>query len=204
MNSRHMVTIFEGAITDYHRIDDVDQTFHGSEEGSSEWSETLYHKCWIDTVQWHLEDIIRDPHIDPMQALAIKRRIDESNQNRTDKVEQLDSLIVNYLSPPEPNVDARINTESPGWAIDRLSILCLKIYHMNEEANRLDADASHRKKCSDKLDVLMFQMKYLSTAIDQLFEDVSCGRRIIKTYQQMKMYNDDSLNPVLYGLKKES
>ena len=161
----------------------------------------LYLKCWIDTVQWHLEDIIRDPHIDPLDALQLKRRIDRSNQDRTDLVEQIDSYFLHLYSDVNVLPDARINTESPAWAIDRLSILALKIYHMQEQVDRQDADAAHIEKCRSKLAVLLEQQKDLSTAIDQLLEDIEQGRKYMKVYRQMKMYNDPSTNPVLYGKK---
>jgi hypothetical protein len=164
----------------------------------------LYMKNWVDTVQWHLEDIIRDPAIDPVKALAIKRRIDSSNQNRTDLVEHIDGLFLEQYSDVTPLPDATINTESPAWAVDRLSILALKIYHMQEEVNRPDADAAHRKACERKLSVLLEQKKDLSTALDQLLDDIRDGKKYMKVYRQMKMYNDPSLNPVLYNRKQQA
>ena len=161
----------------------------------------LYLKCWIDTVQWHLEDIIRDPHINPVEALQIKRRIDRSNQDRTDLVEQIDSYYRQQFSDVTPAPDARLNTESPAWAVDRLSILALKIYHMQEQVGRTDASEEHIRKCQDKLRVLLEQQKDLSLAIDQLLEDIQQGRKYMKVYRQMKMYNDPSTNPVLYQKK---
>ena len=161
-----------------------------------------YHvKCWIDTVQWHLEDIIRDPHIDPIEALSIKRRIDRSNQDRTDLVEQIDSYFRQKYSDVTPLPDARLNTESPAWAVDRLSILALKIYHMREQTQRNDATEEHKARCQAKLNVLLEQQKDLSLAIDQLLEDIQEGRKYMKVYRQMKMYNDPSTNPVLYSKK---
>jgi len=161
----------------------------------------LYLKCWIDTVQWHLEDIIRDPHIDPLEALQIKRRIDRSNQDRTDLVEQIDSFFRQKYSDVNVMPDARINTESPAWAVDRLSILALKIYHMREQAERTDASDEHISKCKGKLNVLCEQQVDLGTAIDQLLEDIEAGRKYMKVYKQMKMYNDPATNPVLYKNK---
>ena len=160
----------------------------------------LYLKCWIDTVQWHLEDIIRDPHIDPLEALQLKRRIDRSNQDRTDLVEQIDSYFRQKYSDVNVKPDARLNTESPAWAIDRLSILALKIYHMKEQTLRSDASNEHLSKC--KLNVLLEQQKDLGTAIDQLLEDIEAGKIYMKVYRQMKMYNDPSTNPILYQNKK--
>ena len=193
--------IFNHAIGDYHRWDDVDHPIENPyEPGSLE--HLLYHKNWIDTVQWHLEDIIRDPQIDPVAALAIKRRIDKSNQDRTDMVEYIDSYLLDKYRDVEPRPDARLNTETPAWAIDRLSILALKIYHMAREAERTDVGDAHRAACRKKLDVLLAQQVDLSGAIEELIGDIEAGRKYMKTYKQMKMYNDPALNPVLYGQKK--
>jgi hypothetical protein len=189
--------IFLQAIRDYHLKDDVDTAINNPyERDSIEYS--LYLKCWIDTVQWHLEDIIRDPHIDPVDALALKRRIDRSNQDHTDLVEEIDSYFRKIYADVKPQEDARLNTESPAWAIDRLSILALKIWHMKEQTDRQDADATHLQKCQAKLEVLQEQQVDLSTAIDQLLEDIEAGRIYMKVYRQMKMYNDPTTNPVLY------
>ena len=158
----------------------------------------LYMKCWIDTVQWHLEDLIRDPHIDLSDALALKRRIDHSNQDRTDLVEEIDTYFRQKYADITPMADARLNTESPAWAVDRLSILELKIWHMQEQTERKDADQEHLARCQAKLEVLLEQRVDLSTAIDQLLEDYQAGRKVMKVYRQMKMYNDPSTNPVLY------
>ena len=193
--------IFNRAIGDYHRWDDVDHPIENPyEPGSLE--HLLYHKNWIDTVQWHLEDIIRDPQIDPVAALAIKRRIDKSNQDRTDMVEYIDSYLLDKYRDVEPRPDARLNTETPACAIDRLSILALKIYHMAREAERTDVGDAHRAACRKKLDVLLAQQVDLSGAIEELIGDIEAGRKYMKTYKQMKMYNDPALNPVLYGQKK--
>lgn len=192
--------IFNKVISDYHLTDYVDSPIHNPYERETiEYA--LYLKCWIDTVQWHLEDIIRDPHIDPVEALSIKRRIDHSNQERTDLVEEIDSYFRKTYSDVQPIADARLNTESPAWAVDRLSILALKIYHMKEQAERQDADADHRQRCQAKLNVLLEQQKDLSTSIDQLLEDIEAGRIYMKVYRQMKMYNDPSTNPILYQKK---
>lgn len=189
--------IFQRAIDDYHVHDDIDTPINNPyDDGTIE--NRLYLKCWIDTVQWHFEDIIRDLNIDPMEALALKRRIDRSNQDRTDLVEQIDSYFRQKYSEVKVLPDARINTESPAWAIDRLSILALKIYHMREQAERQDASKEHKDKCMAKLNVLLEQQKDLGTAIDQLLEDIEEGRKYMKVYRQMKMYNDPSTNPVLY------
>ena len=193
--------IFNRAIGDYHRWDDVDHPIENPyEPGSLE--HLLYHKNWIDTVQWHLEDIIRDPEIDPAEALKIKRRIDKSNQDRTDLVEDIDTYFRDLYSNVKPLDGATINTESPAWAIDRLSILALKIYHMRQEAERTDATAEHIAKCTAKLRVLLEQQVDLSTAIGQLLDDIAAGRKYMKVYRQMKMYNDADTNPVLYAQKK--
>ena len=189
--------IFNQAIHDYHVKDNIDTPIcNPFEEGTIE--NRLYLKCWIDTVQWHFEDIIRDPEIDPVEALALKRRIDKSNQDRTDLVEQIDSYFRELYKEVKVDADARINTESPAWAVDRLSILALKIYHMKEQAERTDATPEHLAKCKAKLSVLLEQQKDLSTAIDQLLEDIAAGRKYMKVYRQMKMYNDVDTNPVLY------
>lgn len=193
--------IFCRAIDDYHRHDNVDTPIENPyAEGSLEF--LLYHKNWIDTVQWHLEDIIRDPHIDPVDALNLKRRIDRSNQVRCDMVEYIDSYLLDKYNDIVPAADARINTETPAWAIDRLSILALKIYHMRAEVERDDVDEEHRTACQKKLDVLIQQQQDLSIAIEELIEDIEAGRKYMKVYRQMKMYNDPSLNPILYAQKR--
>ena len=189
--------IFNQAINDYHVKDNIDTPINNPfKEGSIE--NRLYLKCWIDTVQWHFEDIIRDPQIDPAEALLLKRRIDKSNQDRTDLVEQIDSYFREIYKDVKVQDDARINTESPAWAVDRLSILALKIYHMKEQVERPEASEEHKAKCQAKLNVLLEQQVDLSTAIDQLLEDIEAGRKYMKVYRQMKMYNDPSTNPVLY------
>jgi hypothetical protein len=194
------IPIFEQTIKDYHLKDDVDQDINNPyDRGTIEYD--LYVKNWIDTVQWHLEDIIRDPHIKPTVALEIKRRIDKSNQDRTDLVERIDSYFLSYYGEVRPQADATINTESPAWAIDRLSILLLKIYHMQEQVDRTDATPEHKATCQRKLNVLLEQKQDLSTAIDQLLDDIANGRKYMKVYKQMKMYNDPSTNPVLYAKK---
>ena len=190
--------IFLQAIRDYHLTDHVDADINNPyEHDTIEYK--LYLKCWIDTVQWHLEDIIRDPHIDPAEALGLKRRIDHSNQDRTDLVEDIDSYFRMLYSEVKTLPDARLNTESPAWAIDRLSILALKIWHMQEQTQRQDADQAHIARCQSKLNVLLEQQKDLSTAIDQLLEDIQTGHKYMKVYRQMKMYNDPSTNPILYN-----
>ena len=189
--------IFNQAIVDYHIKDNIDTPINNPfEKGTIE--NRLYLKCWIDTVQWHFEDIIRDPQIDPAEALVLKRRIDKSNQDRTDLVEQIDSYFHEVYKDVKVLDDARINTESPAWAVDRLSILALKIYHMKEQVERSEASEEHKAKCQAKLNVLLEQQVDLSTAIDQLLEDIEAGRKYMKVYRQMKMYNDPSTNPVLY------
>lgn len=189
--------VFRRAIKDYHVTDNVDTPIANPfPEGTI--NNTLYHKCWIDTVQWHFEDIIRDPEIDPVEALKLKRRIDKSNQDRTDMVEDIDTYFRSHYADVKPLEGAQINTESPAWAIDRLSILALKIYHMQEQVNRTDATPEHLAKCQAKLDVLLEQQVDLSTAIDQLLADIAAGKKYMKVYRQMKMYNDPATNPVLY------
>jgi hypothetical protein len=194
--------IFQKVIGTYHLKNTVDQPFENVfDEDNHLIEHLLYRKCWIDTVQWHYEDIIRDPNIDPVAALKLKRQIDASNQDRTDMVEYIDSYFLSTYSDVQPKSNATINTESPAWAIDRLSILALKIYHMNEEVERPDAASSHRLNCQTKLNVLLEQRRDLSRAIDDLLEDIEHGEKYMKVYKQMKMYNDDELNPVLRGQK---
>ena len=193
--------IFEQSVADYHIDDDVDAATRQpyapeSIEG------VLYAKNRIDAVQWHLEDIIRDPDINPVEALALKRRIDKSNQDRTDMVEELDTYFRNKYAGVAILPDATINTESPAWALDRLSILALKIYHMKAETERTDASEAHKAKCAAKLAVLEEQRADLIAAIDTLLDDIAAGRKYMKVYRQMKMYNDADTNPVLYGTKK--
>lgn len=193
--------IFEDTVNEYHKHDDVDAKVENPfAPGTIE--HTLFAKNWIDAVQWHLEDIIRDPQIDPVEALALKRRIDKSNQDRTDMVEELDTYFLEKYSDVKVAADATINTESPAWALDRLSILALKIYHMQAEVDRTDATAEHLAKCRGKLAVLLEQRADLTTAINQLLDDIAAGRKYMKVYRQMKMYNDPATNPVLYGNKQ--
>jgi hypothetical protein len=202
MNANEFNQIFEQCIRDYHVKDDINQPLNNPYDG---FEGLLYEKCWIDTVQWHLEDIIRKPDIDPVEALKIKRQIDKYNQKRTDLVEKIDEFIYEKFKNIPKKPDARINTETPGWAIDRLSILNLKIYHWAEEANRQDASEEHRKKAKEKLNILLQQREDLTTAINQLFKELAEGKVIAKTYKQMKMYNDPELNPVLREyLKKQA
>ena len=201
MISEKSNSIFNRSIEDYHLHDDVNAPVHNPfDKGGIEY--LLYSKNWIDTVQWHLEDIIRNPHIDPVEALKLKRRIDQSNQERTDMVEFIDSFFLQKYKNVKVLDTATINTESPAWAIDRLSILALKIFHMQLEATRSDAGEEHKRSATEKLDVLLLQQKDLSMAIDQLVDDIEHGRKYMKVYKQMKMYNDESLNPVLYTQKK--
>lgn len=196
--SQNCNNIFDLSVNNYHITDDVDaQIINPFAEKSLE--NLLYLKNWIDAVQWHLEDIIRNPSIDPVEALKIKRRIDKSNQDRTDLVELIDSYFMEKYSQVKVASDAQINTETPAWAIDRLSILALKIYHMNVEASRQNASEEHIQQCKKKLETLLTQRVDLSTAIDQLLSDIESGKKYMKFYKQMKMYNDPALNPVLYS-----
>jgi hypothetical protein len=190
-------SIFDKSIADYHLRDHVD-TPVSNPYPADQLEHLLYLKNWIDTVQWHLEDIIRNPSINPADALAIKRRIDSSNQERTDVVEYIDSYFFQQYANVKTAQNASINTESPAWAIDRLSILALKIYHMRIEAERTDASTDHIAACQQKLSILLEQRTDLSSAIDELLSDIEQGKKYMKVYKQMKMYNDPSLNPVLY------
>ena len=200
MFSKVAYSVFEQSIYNYHQFDNVDQPILNPYQ-KDQFEYLLYHKNWIDTVQWHFEDIIRDPNIDPVVALNLKRRIDASNQERTDLVEYIDSYFLRKYNSVNVKDNAKINSESPAWAFDRLSILALKIYHMEEEANRTEASVEHRSKCLEKLNVLLEQKKDLTTAIDDLITDIENGEKYMKVYKQMKMYNDDQLNPILYQNK---
>ena len=192
--------IFQQAILDYHIYDDVDTEENNPyPDGTPEY--LFYKKNWIDTVQWHLEDIIRKPDIDPVFALQLKRRIDASNEERTNIVEYIDSFFLQKYKDVKVREDATFNTESPAWAMDRLSILALKIYHMRLEAEREDATEEHKLSCGQKLDILLQQQADLSTAIDELLQEIEQGKKYMKVYKQMKMYNNPLLNPVLYGKK---
>ena len=201
MFSKTCLTVFKKSIDDYHIKDDISQNLNNP-FSKDQIEFLLYQKNWIDTVQWHLEDIIRDPNIDPVEALKIKRTIDGSNQRRTDLVEYIDSFFLEKYKKVKIQSNATFNTESPAWAIDRLSILALKIYHMRKETERKDVDQKHIKNCIKKLDVLNQQNKDLCTSIDELIIDIENGQKYMKTYKQMKMYNDEDLNPVLYKTKK--
>lgn len=193
--------IFNRSIADYHVSNDVNAEIQNPYDESDLIAHLLYKKNWIDTVQWHLEDIIRDPEIDPVEALRIKRWIDQSNQERTDMVEYIDSWFLQKYADVQVASGAKINTESPAWAVDRFSILALKIYHMREEANRTDASPEHISQCQTKLNTLLEQHQDLSTAIEELIQDIASGKKYMKVYKQMKMYNDEELNPVLRGKK---
>ena len=199
--SNECISIFKRAIDDYHVFDSVDQELKNPYSDDEVFKKNIYKKSWIDTVQWAYEDIIRDPNIDPKEALKLKRMIDASNQDRTDTVEFIDTYFLNLYKDVETKKGAKINSESPAWAIDRLSILALKIYHMEHETLREDASESHKEKCLVKLSILLEQRKDLSAAIDDLLDDISKGNKFMKVYKQMKMYNDDELNPVLRSQK---
>ena len=202
MRAENLVSIFHNCVEDYHKLDDVNQQLINPFEKNS-FEEILYRKCWIDTVQWHYEDVIRDDGIKPNEALILKRKIDHSNQKRTNIVETIDDYFISKFKKIILKKNATINTESPAWAIDRLSILVLKIYHMAEESGRITATKDHRKKCLQKLLILNEQKSDLCLAIDQLIKDISEGRKIMKVYRQMKMYNDEDLNPILYKKNKD-
>ena len=200
MKAQDYNKLFDEVIAKYHIIDNVDQPFENPYDKNS-FEHLLYRKNWIDTVQWHYEDIIRLPDIDPIEAIVLKRKIDASNQDRTDMVEYIDSYFLNKFKEVKVKEGAKINSETPAWAIDRLSILALKIYHMNEEATRTSASDAHRAKCQEKLNVLLEQRVDLSTAIDDLLADFASGEKYVKVYKQMKMYNDEDTNPMLYAKK---
>jgi hypothetical protein len=200
LTAHECYAIFHRSIHDYHKIDNVDTPIQNPYPIGS-FEALLYHKNWIDTVQWHLEDIIRLPEINPSEALLIKRRIDKSNQDRTDRVEQIDDHFLVHFKSVIPKQGTRINSETPAWLLDRMSILMLKIFHMKEQTERVDAGADHIAKCQAKLAVLMEQKTDMQLAFDELTEDIGSGNRRFKVYRQMKMYNDASLNPMLYQKK---
>ncbi len=195
MKANEIYDLFNIQVIEYHKTDSID-----SEQrlpySAGTFEALLWEKSWVDTVQWHLEDLVRPDDVEPAYALTLKRRIDRSNQHRTDLVERIDDHFYRQFREVPPQSDARLNTETPAWAIDRLSILALKIYHFDIETHR--GDNAHRAKCQAKLDTLLTQRADLTTAIDQLLEDLAAGRRVMKLYRQMKMYNDPSLNPSLY------
>ncbi len=200
LNATECYAIFQQSINDYHVHDHVDTPVKNPyAENSFEY--LLYLKNWIDTVQWHLEDIIRLPDINPTEALQIKRRIDKSNQDRTDTVEKIDDNFLEFFKNSEPKPTAKINSETPAWLLDRMSILMLKIYHMKEQTERSDARVDHLVKCEAKLAILLEQKMDMHLAFDQLITDIQSGDRKMKVYRQMKMYNDASLNPMLYQKK---
>jgi len=201
MISEHCNQIFDRTISDYHQFNEVEKQCENPFAPVT-LDNLLYAKCWIDTAQWHMEDEIRNPSIQPLEVVRWKRSIDASNQDRTDMVEYIDSYFLEKYKDIQPMATAKINTESPAWAIDRLSILALKIYHMREESLRTDADEGHIIECKNKLAILLQQRVDLSTAIDELLEDIEKGDKYMKVYRQMKMYNDPELNPVLYNNKK--
>lgn len=200
LNANQCYEAFQRSIDDYHVKDHVDTAVKNPYPPAS-FEHLLYAKNWIDTVQWHLEDIIRLPEINPVEALQIKRRIDKSNQDRTDMVEQLDDYFLEQFKSVTPKASAKINSETPAWLLDRMSILLLKIYHMKEQTERKDASAEHIARCKAKLDILSEQRADMQLAFDQLMEDIKSGDRKMKVYRQMKMYNDASLNPMLYQKK---
>ena len=200
LKAKSLVSIFDRCIVDYHKLNDVNQEIVNPFEKKS-FKGILYLKCWIDTVQWHYEDIIRDDEIKPKEALDLKRKIDQSNQKRTNLVEVIDDYFMNEFKEVNPQKNATMNTESIAWAIDRLSILALKIYHMEEESSRISATRNHRTKCLEKLSILNDQKSDLCLAIDQLIKDIVDGKKVMKVYRQMKMYNDEDLNPILYKKK---
>lgn len=192
--------VFEHSIQDYHRSDDIDTPIDNPYPNGG-FENLLYAKSWIDTVQWHLEDLIRIPSIDPKEGMLIKRRIDKSNQDRTDLVEKIDDFFLDQFKAVIVLPGTRINSETPAWLLDRMSILSLKIYHMREQTERKDAGADHVAKCRLKLNILWEQRSDMMTAFDEMMDDIGSGRRRFKVYRQLKMYNDASLNPMLYGSK---
>lgn len=202
MFSKQANTIFDNVIKTYKSKFEIEQKCSNPFDKNDDLlSFLLFEKCWIDATQWAYEDVIRDPNINAEDALVLKRKIDASNQVRTDTVEFIDSYFLEKYKDVSIKENAKINSESPAWAIDRLSILALKIYHMHLETVREDASEGHKESCQKKLTVLLEQRRDLSTAIDDLLENISNGNKYMKVYKQMKMYNDDELNPVLRANK---
>jgi len=195
--------VFQQCIQDYHQFDDDNSPVKNPYTPDS-FEALLYSKNWIDTVQWHLEDIIRLPDINPVEGIQLKRRIDKSNQDRTDMVEKIDDYLLDSFKLVVPKAGSRINSETPAWLLDRMSILMLKIYHMKEQTARTDASAEHIQRCVLKLNILTEQKSDMRLALDEMIEDIESGNRRFKVYRQMKMYNDASLNPMLYGSKSQS
>ena len=201
LSANECYKVFQKSIDDYHVHDDVDVPLKNPYPENS-FESLLYHKNWIDTVQWHLEDLIRKPEIDPKEGIALKRRIDKSNQDRTDMVEKVDDQFLAKFQNVVPRPGARMNSETPAWLLDRMSILLLKIYHMKEQTERKDVGADHIAKTKAKLNILLEQREDMRLAYDELIEDIEKGNRKFKVYRQMKMYNDSSLNPMLYEQNK--
>lgn len=202
----HFNDIFTRTVSSYHHSENIENRINNpfiNPFRENTLDNLLYHKNWIDNVQWDLEDLIREPTIDPEKALQLKRRIDKSNQERTTVVEKVDDFFIEKYKKITHDTDAKLNTESIAWALDRLSILIIKIYHMNLQSQRKTATKAHRESCQSKLLILQEQQKDLIRAVDELIAEVAGGKRIIKVYRQMKMYNDPGLNPVLYAKKRK-
>lgn len=197
LSAEECYAVFQRSIEDYHLQDDVNASIRNPYDTGS-FESLLYLKNWIDTVQWHLEDIVRDPGIDPTEGLGIKRRIDRSNQDRTETVEKIDDYFLEAFRKVRYQDNAPINSETPAWLLDRMSILLLKIFHMKEQTERQDVTAEHIARCAGKLSVLNEQREDMRNAFDELMRDIGSGTRRFKVYRQMKMYNDASLNPTLY------
>lgn len=200
MDINEMFALFERQIKDYHITDSVDAPTRNP-YGEGTFEHLLWEKSYIDTVQWHLEDLVRPEDVDPVEALRLKRWIDRSNQRRTDTVERIDDHYMQEFAGVAVRPDAKINTETPAWAIDRLSILALKIYHFGIEAARTDVSAEQHERCVAKLNTLLEQKADLTQAIDDLLKELARGEKRMKLYRQMKMYNDPLLNPMLYNKK---
>ena len=178
-----------------------------TEEISNPYTGFLHAVCSQHTFNfllWHEEDIARSKDVGDERIAAVKRAIDGYNQKRNDGIESLDAYLLRELERLQvtPQAVARQNTETPGSAIDRLSILALRRYHMQEQADRTDAGDEHRAKARQKLEILAEQHHDLSTSLQELLDDIFAGRKRLKVYFQFKMYNDPALNPQLYQSAK--
>ncbi|NCN08463.1 MAG: DUF4254 domain-containing protein [Leptospira sp.] len=197
LDAKHVVSVFQKSVIDWHKEEKPSNNPYDPQSIDH----TLYQKNQVDTIQWHIEDEIRRPDIPLEEVVALKRKIDALNQDRTDTVEKLDDFVGELVKNVTVQPGARLNSESPAWLMDRMSILELKIFHMKEQVERKDASPEHLQNCQNKLNILTEQREDLILCLDELIEDYAKGIRRFKVYRQMKMYNDKNLNPSLYKQK---